>query len=287
MSVSRAAAARRGEPAAALNDGGAVLSDADFHQVAALVESLTGIVVPIRKKQLVASRLSKRLRALGLADFGTYLARVAAPGEKDEIRELINVMTTNLTSFFREAHHFTDLAEVLKQRSHSDRVRIWSTACSTGEEPYSIAMTAVDAGLARPGADLRILATDLDTRALSTAREGIYSADRVEDCPPHLAKAHFSRTPDGRRRVSDRLRSMITFNQLNLHGDWPVRGPFDVIFCRNVLIYFDADKKKRIVGRLVDLLQPGGALYLGHSESMLGGHPDLVSEGHTIFRKRR
>ena len=165
------------------------------------------------------------------------------------------------------------------------RRRIWSAACSTGEEAYSIAIAALQAGIAGPGADLRILATDLDTAALARARAATYPAERIEACPLDYRRGHFETLCDGKVRVSSRARGLVTFNQLNLHESWPVKGPFDVIFCRNVLIYFDAEAKQAIVSRFIDLLCPGGTLYLGHSESMLGNHPQLVNLGRTIFRK--
>ena len=270
------------------------MSDSEFARLAERVKALTGIMLPLHKRQLVISRLRKRLRSLRLESFGAYLAFLDSPAGDAETGEMINVITTNLTSFFREGHHFEDMAQILAPEPGAPaagpraarRLRIWSAACSTGEEPYSIAITALQSGLAGPGANLRILATDLDTEALSKAQAATYTAERIEACPPELRKGYFETLPDGQVRVSGRARGLIIFNQLNLHEPWPVKGPFDVIFCRNVLIYFSAEAKQAIVGRFVDLLPPGGTLYLGHSESMLGNHPQLVNHGRTIFRKR-
>ena len=288
MSLHRAAIAATRQSAS--QDGlQAIMSDGEFTKLAERVRALTGIVLPLHKRQLVISRLRKRLQALSLDGFGDYLAYLDSSAGDAESGEMINVITTNLTAFFREGHHFADLAQVLAVRTGEAgagrRRRIWSAACSTGEEPYSIAITALQAGLASPGADLRILATDLDTAALARARAATYPADRIETCPPKYRNGHFETLPGDQVRVSSRAQRLITFNQLNLHESWPVKGPFDVIFCRNVLIYFDAEAKKAIVGRFVDLLTPGGTLYLGHSESMLGNHPQLVNKGRTIFRK--
>jgi len=265
----------------------AALSDQEFGLLAARVQALTGIVLPLHKRQLVISRLRKRLRSLGIDGFGAYIAYLDSPEGEAETGELINVITTNLTAFFREGHHFEDLARTQGGRGPtSGRVRVWSAACSTGEEPYSIAMTLLNAGLGGAGSDLRILATDLDTEALGKAKAGIYGEDRVEACPGDYRQKYFEKLPDGKFRVGPRPRALLTFNQLNLHDPWPMKGPFDVIFCRNVLIYFGAEAKQAIVGRFVELLRPGGTLYLGHSESMLGNHPALANQGRTIFRKR-
>ncbi|MCH8168932.1 MAG: protein-glutamate O-methyltransferase CheR [Proteobacteria bacterium] len=265
------------------------MSDGEFARLSAKVLALTGIELPPHKRQLVISRLRKRLRALGIDGFGNYLAYLASPAGEAESSEMVNAVTTNQTGFFRERHHFEDLAQILARRPGDagghPRRRIWSAACSTGEEPYSIAITALGAGLAGPGAGLRILATDLDTAALARARAATYPAGRADACPPQFRQGYFETLPGGQLRVAASARRLITFNQLNLHGSWPVQGPFDAIFCRNVLIYFSPEAKLSIVERFVDLLHPGGTLYLGHSEAMLGNHPQLVNQGRTIFRK--
>jgi chemotaxis protein methyltransferase CheR len=249
---------------------------------------LTGIVLPPHKHQFVISRLGKRLRALGFDGFRAYLAYLASPaGAATEAGELVNAITTNQTGFFREGHHFEDLARILAPPPGGARGRprrIWSAACSTGEEPYSIALTVLGAGLAGPGSGLRILATDLDTAALARARAAVYPAGRIDACPPQSRHDYFETLPDGQVRVTANARRLVTFNHLNLHGSWPVQGPFDAIFCRNVLIYFNATAKQTIIGRIVALLRPGGTLYLGHSEAMLGNHPQLAKQGRTVFR---
>lgn len=307
LKTGKAAPTAGGAPKQAADQTAQVeMSDGEFAQFADRVLALTGIVLPLHKRQLVISRVRKRLRALGLDDFSAYLAHLDGPAGDAETGEMINVITTNLTAFFRESHHFEDLARLLAPNPVTNtvqgaaagpaarpgnagigrRMRIWSAACSTGEEPYSIALTALHAGFAATGTDLRILATDLDTDVLARAQAAIYSADRIETCPAEYRRGNFETLPDGTVRVASRVRGLITFNQLNLHEAWPVKGPFDVIFCRNVLIYFNAEAKQSIVKRFIDLLIPGGTLYLGHSESMLGNHPQLVNQGRTIFRKR-
>ncbi|MCI4663436.1 MAG: protein-glutamate O-methyltransferase [Neomegalonema sp.] len=263
------------------------LTDDDFRQAAALVGQLTGIVIKEHKREMIHSRLSRRLRALGLQSYKAYLEFVQSDAGKNEIGEFINVVTTNLTSFFREDHHFQDLKnKVLAQIAAEgrSRVRIWSSACSSGEEPYSIAMTVRESDAAQ-AKDLKILATDLDTNILARASAGVYAQDRVTAIPEKMLRASTKQVGDKFEFTSE-VKRMITFRQLNLLTRWPFSGPFDVIFCRNVLIYFDADTKREVVNRMAQMLRPNGTLYLGHSESLLGEHALLSSEGKTIYRRR-
>lgn len=263
------------------------LTDADFNRASALVGKLTGIVIREHKREMIQSRLSRRLRARKLNDYKEYLDFLESDAGKSEIGEFINVVTTNLTSFFREEHHFTHMRDVVLERAakaQQGRIRIWSSACSSGEEPYSIAMT-VKSSAAAQARDLKILATDLDTNILARAKSGVYGKDRVEAIPNDMLKSStVSAGADYEFRPE--IKGMITFRQLNLLGDWPFSGPFDVIFCRNVLIYFDAETKRKVVDRMANLLTAEGFLYLGHSESLLGEHPMLISEGKTIYRRR-
>ena len=267
-------------------DPRAEMTDEDFRIAAQLVGQLTGIVIKEHKREMIQSRLSRRIRALGLQNYQDYLQFVQTDAGKGEVGEFINVVTTNLTSFFREEHHFDDLREVLRgiAAEGRQRVRIWSSACSSGEEPYTIAMTVRDLEAAR-FSDLKILATDLDTNILARAKAGVYSEERVRAVPQDMLKRSTVKTPEGYSFNSE-IKNMITFRRLNLLENWPFSGPFDVIFCRNVLIYFDAPTKHRLVGRFAEMLAPGGTLYLGHSESLLGNHDLLVSIGKTIYRRR-
>jgi chemotaxis protein methyltransferase CheR len=266
-----------------------VLSDRDFQYLSELVGSLTGIVLPPQKRNLVYSRLSRRLRALGMDTFAEYCQYLESENGAGEIADMINAITTNLTRFFREDHHFQHLAdEVLKPAAKNGRkLRLWSAGCSTGEEPYSIAMTAVRALPPNGGLDTRILATDLDTQVLVRAKAGEYDAEGVEKMPADLVRSSFSRLPGpkDRYKVADNLRAMIRFNQLNLLHRWPMRGPFDAIFCRNVMIYFDRETKEKLVGRFRDMLRPQGVLYIGHSESLLDGFQGLRLIGRTTYVK--
>ena len=264
------------------------MSDEEFRRFARLVHDLTGIVIKEHKREMIHSRISRRLRALSVPSFAEYLKLVESPAGQDELGELVNAVTTNLTAFFRENHHFEHLKDEMlapMAAEKAGRIRIWSSACSSGEEPYSIAMTVLESAAAR-APDLKILATDLDTNILARAAAGVYPADRVKPIAEPLRRKSFVEEPGGEHRARDELKRLITFRQLNLLHAWPMSGPFDVIFCRNVLIYFEADVKRAIVDRMAELLRPGGTLYLGHSESLLGEHPLLSSEGKTIYRRR-
>lgn len=265
------------------------MSDAEFQRVADKVFEIAGIVLKDHKRQMVYTRLSRRLRALGMTSFTVYMDHLESGAGSREITEFSNAVTTNLTSFFRESHHFDHLRhEVLEPlgKAGKSRIRVWSAGCSTGEEPYSIALTARAAARSMGGADFRILATDLDTNVLAKAKAGIYPEARVADVPSELRSGAMSRR-GADVEMSAQLKSMIAFRQLNLLHAWPFRGPFDVIFCRNVLIYFDAETKAGLVRRYAEALTDDGILYLGHSESLLGEHPLLSSEGRTIYRRRR
>ena len=268
-----------------------VMSDEEFDRIAMRIRAMSGIVLKAHKRQMVYTRLARRLRALRLTSFTDYLDLLDRPEGAPELEAFSNALTTNLTSFFRESHHFDHLRrEILVPRLAEGRrrIRVWSAGCSTGEEPYSIAISALGKGgpAAIPGVDLRILATDLDTTVLARAAGGRYPAARAQDVPaPLRAGAILHRSPE-EVEVAPALRAAVAFRRLNLLHVWPFRGPFDAIFCRNVLIYFDSDTKAELVRRFADLLDAGGALYLGHSESLLGEHPLLRSEGRTIYRRR-
>lgn len=262
------------------------ISEEDFRRAAALLRQLAGIVLAPHKISLVQSRLARRLKALGLDNFKEYLDLVSGPDGVDERTEFVNALTTNLTSFFRERHHFEHLASEFLQnvlRKRPPRVRLWSAGCSNGAEAYSIAMTmlpAVEAGL-----DVKILATDIDTRVLGRAKRAIYAADQVEEAPPALRSKCMRSVGRGEVEIIGPARDAIRFRRLNLFAQWPMQGAFDAIFCRNVLIYFDAEDKARLVDRFAHKLTPGGFLYLGHSEALISDHPMLEPVGRTIYRR--
>lgn len=266
------------------------LHDSDFRKIVQFVMDTAGIVLSERKRPFVQSRLGRRLRALGLPDFRQYCRLLETPAGEQERAHLINAITTNHTSFFRESHHFSYLTRTIvpaiaKNASQSRRLRIWSAGCSTGEEPYTIAMALRDCQSTLAGWDVKILATDLDTNVLSHAAAGVYDAERLEALPASYRKQFVEYLPDGRARISDDICSMIAFAQLNLLQDWPMKGPFDVIFCRNVVIYFDKPTQSRLFDRYAQLLKPDGWLFIGHSESLLNVTDRFDLVGRTIYRR--
>jgi chemotaxis protein methyltransferase CheR len=269
-------------------------TDSDFEYLRHLVTTNTGITLGGHKRQLVYGRLARRLRQLGLATFEQYCRYVDEhPGE--EMGELVNAITTNLTSFFRENHHFEHLAshalpDILGRNAASRRLRLWSAGCSTGEEPYSIAMTLAETlGSSLSPWDARILATDIDTQVLARAAAGVYVDERIEGIEPARRRRWFRRGTGanaGKVRVNEELQALIAFRQLNLMDpQWPMRGPFDIVFCRNVVIYFDKPTQRQLFDRYADLLVPNGYLYVGHSESLHGTSERFRLIGRTIYQK--
>jgi chemotaxis protein methyltransferase CheR len=260
----------------------------DFQAIARMLRDAAGIELGSNKRELVFGRLKRRLRVLGLANFAEYRAYLAQPDSEAERGEMVNALTTNLTSFFRESHHFTHLAKdvlpnLLKSNGNR-RLRIWSSACSSGEEPYSIAMVLHKALQGKPGWDARILATDIDTNMIARGQAGVYEADRIDTIPAEYGKL-LIRADDDRVIMSDQLKQRIAFRPLNLLGEWPMRGPFDVVFCRNVVIYFDKTTQRTLFKRFADILSPNGWLFIGHSESLLGVSDRFEHLGRTIYRK--
>jgi chemotaxis protein methyltransferase CheR len=268
-------------------------TDADIAFLRALITEHTGIVVSDNKRDMIYSRLARRLRSLGMTRFADY-CRYLRTHEQEELTNLINAVTTNLTAFFREPHHFEHLGHVvvpqlLHENASTRRIRVWSAGCSTGEEPYSIAMVLEEQIPPWLDWDVKILATDLDTNVLETARKGVYSLDRIQGLSEARLKRFFHRgkgSNQGLVRLDDELRAMITFKQLNLLKDWPMKGPFDVIFCRNVLIYFDKPTQARLAERFADILAPRGYLYIGHSETLKGMTDRFEVAGNTIYRRK-
>jgi chemotaxis protein methyltransferase CheR len=256
----------------------------DFERVRAMIYKKAGIALADSKQEMVYSRLARRLRATGIDSFARYLDDLESGRLGDEWESFTNALTTNLTSFFREAHHFPLLAEHVK-KIHGP-VTIWCSAASTGEEPYSIAMTMCEAyGSLTP--PVQIIATDIDTNVLATGERGVYSIDRLDKMDPARAKKFFLRgkgEQSGMVRVRQELNKLITFKQLNLLADqWPISGPFDVIFCRNVMIYFDKATQRKILARFVPLMKPDALLFAGHSENFLYVSESLRLRGKTVY----
>jgi len=257
----------------------------DFKRVQKLIYDHAGISLSESKQELVYSRLSRRLRATGINSFSEYLG-LLENNDEVEWEEFTNALTTNLTSFFREAHHFPILAEQIRKHRGSEPFLIWCSAASTGEEPYSIAMTAVDAcGSFTP--PVMIIATDLDTKVLETAKAGVYPLNRVDKMNPEMVKRFFLRgtgKQEGFVRVRKELRDMITFRQLNLlDKTWPIRSQLDVIFCRNVMIYFDKPTQLEILKKFVPLLRESGLLIAGHSESFYHAEEYFKLRSKTVY----
>ena len=264
----------------------------DFTSLAGMLHADTGITLHEGKATLLYSRLAKRLRALGLTGFSDYCALVSDPARGSEERGLmVRALTTNVTRFFREPHHFDHLRNVvlpplLKQAERGGRIRIWSAACSSGQEPYSIALTMLRLIPDVSRLDVKVLATDIDSTVLSQARAGIYSAEAVEAIPADLRGRWLQRVADG-FQVNDVVRQLITFRELNLIGNWPMRARFDAVFCRNVVIYFADDTQSQIWERFTPMLNPGGFLYIGHSERLSGpALASFTSEGITTYKRK-
>jgi chemotaxis protein methyltransferase CheR len=267
-------------------------TEKDFLRVKTVVYDFAGIDLNDSKKNLVYNRLAKRIRFLDMNSFSAYLDYVEEQGEAEFVH-LINAITTNLTFFFRENHHFEYLANqvipmLLEKNKGSKKIRIWSAGCSTGEEPYSIAIVLKEA--VPPGWDARVLATDLDTNVVQTGQTGVYKMDRLKGVSDERKKRWFlkgSGSREGYVRVKPELQQIIDFGQINLMNEWPIRDAIDVIFCRNVVIYFDKETQARLFDRYANLLPDNGHLFIGHSESLYKVCDRFELLGQTIYRKIR
>jgi chemotaxis protein methyltransferase CheR len=277
----------------ALVPGEFLLTGDDFQSIAAMLYADAGIYLAESKATLVYSRLAKRLRALGLESFRDYCALVAGSEGVGERQKMLAALTTNVTRFFREPHHFEHLkTEVLMPLAEAARrgrrVRLWSAASSSGQEPYSIALTVLSVLPDAASLDIRVLATDIDPHMIADGRAGLYSESAIADVPVELRRNYFVKTSvhgDKMWGVADDLRDLVAFRELNLNGSWPMKGPFDAIFCRNVVIYFDEPTQQKIWSRFAPLLVPGGYLYVGHSERVSGPvAAQFHSDGVTTYR---
>jgi chemotaxis protein methyltransferase CheR len=256
-----------------------VLSEQDFRLISETVYNHCGINLHMGKKELVRARLAKLLRTRGFTSFSAYIEFAMADSSGEEFTTLVDALSTNLTSFFREIQHFDFLEQEFlpqlisrKLATRSQRIRGWSAGCSSGEEPYSIAITLLE-NLPAGRWDARILATDIATSKIDIARQGFYDSVRVESVPPPVRCKYFVRTGRGDAKqyeVTAALRNTVCFKYLNLMETWPVKGPVDFIFCRNVMIYFDKPTQEKLVGRFWEVLDSGGLLFTGHSESLTG-----------------
>ncbi|HHB81561.1 MAG TPA: protein-glutamate O-methyltransferase CheR [Aliiroseovarius sp.] len=273
---------------------GPQMDDTAFQCITNLAYREAGLYIPVGKAAMVRTRLARRLRSLNLPDFQAYCELVQGPDGSEELGAMISALTTNVSHFFRESHHFDIMREqvipglIAKARSKK-RVRIWSAGCSNGQEPYSIAMTLREAGLSMSD-DLRILATDIDPQVIAHARAGTYPASMVSGLERPMRERYFDETTlhgDTAWKAKPDIAGMIAFRQLNLLRDWPMRGRFDAIFCRNVVIYFDAETQSRLWQRFAQALEPGGWMFLGHSERISpDGLPLFESRGMTSYTRK-
>ena len=280
------AAAR--EPSPDFGDEGFRFTHRDFERVRGLIHAHAGIALNPTKQRMVYSRLSRRLRLLGTRSFTAYLDDLeATPSGHGEWQEFVNALTTNLTSFFREPHHFPILATRIAERAKRGPVRIWCCAASTGEEPYTIAITAMQACGSRTP-PVEILATDIDTTVLGKAQQGVYSDEAVAKLDADILKAYFLRgrgANAGLVRLQDDVQALIAYRPLNLLApNWHLEQKFDAIFCRNVMIYFDKDTQYRVLQGLAAALEPGGLLFAGHSENFTQARDLFELLGRTVYR---
>ncbi len=261
-------------------------TNADFDRVQDLIYRRAGISLHDGKHAMVYSRLSRRLRDTGHQSFKEYLSWLEST-DGAEWQEFVNALTTNLTSFFREQHHFQIFAEHLRSKP-SHPWKVWCSAASTGEEPYSIVMTALEALGSRP--QFSLMASDIDSKVLATAANGVYKADSLKGISPAQMQAYFMRgkgSNSGLVRVKPELKQLVEFLIVNLiKDDWPFRDAFDVVFCRNVMIYFDAETQRRVLERIHRVMKPGGILFVGHAESFSDSRDLFVLKGKTAYERR-
>jgi chemotaxis protein methyltransferase CheR len=283
------------EQGESLMPGEYLLTNDDFRKIAAMIHSDAGIFLPESKAALVYSRLAKRLRALGLESFREYCSLIATSEGIDERQKMLAALTTNVTRFFREPHHFEHLKThvlppLLDAARRGGRIRIWSAACSNGREPYTIALTILSVMSDAPSYDVKVLATDIDPNMVAEGTRGIYGDSALSAVPADLRNRWFvaQRGDAGKSwSVGDEMRHLVVFRELNLIGSWPMKGKFNAIFCRNVVIYFEEDTQSEVWGKFVPFLVPRGRLYIGHSERLSGPAASAFeTEGITIYRLR-
>lgn len=268
-------------------------TDEDFRRISAVLHEDAGIYLAPAKATLLYSRLTKRLRTLGLESFRDYCALIVSQKGGDERQKMIAALTTNVTNFFREPHHFEHLRRFVLDKKAEDvrkggRLRVWSAACSSGQEPYSIAMTILSAIPEAANLDVRVLATDIDYTMVAAGEAGVYDEDAIRGVPAGFREKFFSVSDEGGARawrVTEKLSSLVAFRELNLIGAWPMKGRFDAIFCRNVVIYFNDATQREIWQRFVPVLTREGRLYIGHSERVSGPASEkLALDGVTTYR---
>lgn len=268
-----------------------ILTDRLFEQFSELVYRECGINLHSGKKSLLQARLNKRLRATGITSYDDYYSFLVSQQDSQEIVYFLDCISTNLTYFFREQQHFDFLNQVLpdlisrriSERNH--RIRIWSAGCSTGEEPYSLAMCVMNHIGHHMNIDIKILATDISTRVLSIAKQGIYSQEKIKNINYEMKQRYFKNRGNSECEVVNELKKLITFSRLNLQDNYPFKGPFDIVFCRNVMIYFDKKTQEVLVNKIAKYLAHDGYLFVGHSESLMGLNHELSYVKPAVYRK--
>ncbi|MEO1021333.1 MAG: protein-glutamate O-methyltransferase CheR [Bacteroidota bacterium] len=268
-----------------IQTNGAQLQRNDFLKVKQMIHQYCGIYIQDGKEALVRSRLMKRIRALRLSGFREYLDYIDKDASGKEFLSFVDVLTTNKTNFFREEKHFDFIRDEVLPGIQSRSVKWWSAGCSSGEEPITLAITWLE-HQQRNNGKLKILGTDISREILHEAKQGLYGNKKMMDVPPSISRKYFQKAADGRFRAIDEIRSMLTYGRLNLTGKWPLSGPFQIIMCRNVMIYFNRDTQNEIVNRFHDLLEPGGYLFIGHSESIPSDNPRFKNLGPAVYQKR-
>lgn len=273
-----------------MDQGEISLSEREFSRIKSRVYTVAGISLSNAKRTLVISRLSKIVRRLGLPSFDAYVDLLERGGTAQDSQDFVNALTTNLTRFYREDHHFDHLrghvGTLIAQKPRGTRLRIWSAGCSTGQEPYTIGMDLLAAFPELKRWDFKILATDIDTAVIDRAARGIYPDSELSGLTPERQRL-FERGEEGGLHIPAATRELVSFKPLNLIGPWPMKGPFDAIFCRNVAIYFDKPTQGEMFGRFGNLLAPEAFLYIGHSENLGAGGGDFRLVGKTIYQSRQ
>ena len=272
-----------------MDQGEISLSEREFSRIKSRVYKVAGISLSDAKRTLVVSRLSKIVRALNLSGFDAYVDYLEKGASASDSQDFVNALTTNLTRFYREDHHFdhlkTYVGGLINEKPRGQKLRIWSAGCSTGQEPYTIGMDLLGAFPELKRWDFKILATDIDTAVIAKAARGIYPENELSGLSPERARP-FTKLSDGTVQVPQAAHELVAFKQLNLITEWPMKGPFDAIFCRNVAIYFDKPTQGMVFGRFGKLLAPEAFLYIGHSENLGAGGEGFKLVGKTIYQSR-
>lgn len=265
---------------------GMTLKNEDFQRVRSMIYAYCGISINEGKEALVQSRLMKRIRKLGLGSFTEYLDLIEHNTSTDEFLSFVDVLTTNKTNFFRENKHFEYIEQHILPATSGKSLKWWSAGCSTGEEPITAAITLMEARNRVKWNSAKILATDISRDVIKVAKEGIYTHNKIGDVPSHLLNKYFTDLGQGNYRVNEQIKNMITYGRLNLTDKWPLKGGFQIIMCRNVMIYFNRQTQEDIVRKFHSLLEPGGYLFLGHSESIPANELGFQNVAPAAYRKR-